>query len=182
MWGAIWQITLKLQREIGEMGGAFYPFFWHISETVRAASPHMSRQVKRNENFEKNTLVWRDLTAFVTAFCDFVSSTMDVYEAISTHRRWAEPWWRHTAGGVWVIKYKVTLYSWTLCITFYTMAKVVQNPGWQTLDPVLNAPECIYILSCQICKGLKLQPSYSSRMADFLQKEHMPHQVMIHKE
>jgi len=64
----------------------FYPFFWHISETVRATSPHMSRKVERNENFEKNTLVWRDLTAFITAFCDFVSSTMDVYEAISTHR------------------------------------------------------------------------------------------------
>jgi len=63
----------------------FYPFFWHISETVRATSPHMSRKVERNEDFEKNTLVWRDLTAFITAFCDFVSSTMDVYEAISTH-------------------------------------------------------------------------------------------------
>ena len=45
----------------------------------------MSRKVERNEDFEKNTLVWRDLTAFITAFCDFVSSTMDVYEAISTH-------------------------------------------------------------------------------------------------
>ena len=44
----------------------------------------MSRKVERNEDFEKNTLVWRDLTAF-TAFCVFVSSTMDVYEAISTH-------------------------------------------------------------------------------------------------
>ena len=43
----------------------------------------MSGKVKRNENFEKNTLVWRDLTAFITAFCDFVSSTKDVYEAIS---------------------------------------------------------------------------------------------------
>ena len=64
----------------------FYPFFWHISETIRATSPHMSRKVERNENFEKNTLVWRDLTAFITAFCDFVSSTMDVYEVISTHR------------------------------------------------------------------------------------------------
>ena len=63
----------------------FYPFFWHISETVRATSPHMSRKVDRNEDFEKNTLVWRDLTAFIAAFCDFVSSTMDVYEAISTH-------------------------------------------------------------------------------------------------
>ena len=64
----------------------FYPFFWHISETVRAISPHMSRKIERKEDFEKNTLVWRDLTAFITAFCDFVSSTMDVYEAISTHR------------------------------------------------------------------------------------------------
>ena len=63
----------------------FYPFFWHISETVRATSPHMSRKVERNEDFEKNTLVWRDLSAFITAFCDFVSSTIDVYEAISTH-------------------------------------------------------------------------------------------------
>ena len=62
----------------------FYPFFWHISETVRATSPHMSRKVERNENFEKNMLVWRDLTAFITAFCDFVSSTMDVYEANSS--------------------------------------------------------------------------------------------------
>jgi len=43
-------------------------------------------RVERNENFEKNMLVWRDLTAFIIAFCDFVSSTMDVYEAISTHR------------------------------------------------------------------------------------------------
>jgi len=64
----------------------FYPFFWHISETVRATSPHMSGKVERNENFEKNTLVWRDLTAFITAFCDFMSSTMDIYEAISRHR------------------------------------------------------------------------------------------------
>ena len=64
----------------------FYPFFWHISETVRATSPHVSRKVERNENFEKNTLVWRDLTAFITALCDFVTSTMDVYEALSTHR------------------------------------------------------------------------------------------------
>ena len=64
----------------------FYPFFWHISETIRATSPHMSRKVDRNEDFEKNTLVWRDLTAFITAFCDFVSSTMDCYKAISTHR------------------------------------------------------------------------------------------------
>ena len=63
----------------------FYPLFWHISETVKATSPHMSIKVERNEDFEKNTLVWRDLTAFITAFCDFVSSTMDVYEAISTH-------------------------------------------------------------------------------------------------
>ena len=56
----------------------FYPFFWHISETVRAISPHMSRKVERNEDFEKNTLVWRDLTTFITAFCDFVSSTIEV--------------------------------------------------------------------------------------------------------
>ena len=63
----------------------FYPFFWHISETVRAISAHMSRKVERNEDFEKNTLVWQDLTAFITAFCDFVSSTMDVHEAICTH-------------------------------------------------------------------------------------------------
>ena len=63
----------------------FYPFFGHISETVRATSPHMSRKVDRNEDFEKNTLVWRDLTTFITAFCYFVSPTMDVYEAISTH-------------------------------------------------------------------------------------------------
>ena len=45
----------------------------------------MSRKVERNEDFENNALVWRYLTAFITAFCDFVSSTMDVYEAISTH-------------------------------------------------------------------------------------------------
>ena len=45
----------------------------------------MSRKVEHNEDLEKNTLVWRDLTAFITAFCDFVSSTMNVYEAISTH-------------------------------------------------------------------------------------------------
>ena len=63
----------------------FYPFLWHISGTVRATSPHMSRKVERNENFEKNTLVWRDLTAFITAFCDFVSLTKDVYKAISAH-------------------------------------------------------------------------------------------------
>ena len=63
----------------------FYPFVWHISETVRAISPHISRKVERNEDFEKNTLVCQDLTAIITAFCDFVSSTMDVYEAISTH-------------------------------------------------------------------------------------------------
>jgi len=77
----------------GEVGRAFYPFFWHISETVRATSPYMSRKVERNEDFEKSTLVWRDLTAFITAFCDFVAQTMDVYEAISTHthRRWAGP-------------------------------------------------------------------------------------------
>jgi len=56
----------------------FYPFFWHISETVRAISPHMSRKVECKEDFEKNTFVWRDLTAFITAFSDFVSSTMDV--------------------------------------------------------------------------------------------------------
>jgi len=48
------------------------PFFWHISETVRATSPHMSRKVERNEDFEKNMLIWRDLTTFITAFCDFV--------------------------------------------------------------------------------------------------------------
>ena len=65
----------------------FYPFLWHISETVRATSPHMSRKVECNEDFEKNTLVWQDLTAFITTFCDFVSSTMDVYEAISTTHR-----------------------------------------------------------------------------------------------
>ena len=52
----------------------FYPFFWRISETV-----------ERKEDFEEITLVCRDLTAF-TAFCNFVSSTMDVYKAISTHR------------------------------------------------------------------------------------------------
>ena len=64
----------------------FYPFFWHISETVRATSPHMSTKVERKEDFKKNKLVWQDLIAFITAFCDFMSSTMDVYEAISTHR------------------------------------------------------------------------------------------------
>ena len=64
----------------------FYPFFWYISETVGATSPHMRRKAERNEDFKKNTLVWRDLAAFITAFCNFVSSTMDVYEAISTHR------------------------------------------------------------------------------------------------
>jgi len=46
----------------------------------------MSRKVERKEDFEKTTLVWRDLTAFITAFCDFVSLTVDVYKAISTHR------------------------------------------------------------------------------------------------
>ena len=64
----------------------FYLFFWHISETVRATRPHMSRKVERNEDFEKNTLVWRDPTAFITAFYDFVSLTMDIYKAISTNR------------------------------------------------------------------------------------------------
>jgi len=63
----------------------FYPFFWHISETVRTSSPHMSRKVECNEDFEENTLVSRHLTAFTTAFCDVVSSIMDVYETISTH-------------------------------------------------------------------------------------------------
>jgi len=48
----------------------------------------MSRTVERKEDFEK---VWRDSTAFITAFCDFVPSTMDVYEAIYTHRRWVGP-------------------------------------------------------------------------------------------
>ena len=69
----------------------------------------MSRKVESNEDFEKNMLVWQDLTVFITVFCD-VSSTMDVYKAISTHRWWAGPRQRHTVGGVRVIKYKVTLY------------------------------------------------------------------------
>jgi len=64
----------------------FSLFFWHISETVRVTSPHMSRKVERKKDFEKITLVWRDLTIFITAFCDILPLTMDVYEAISTHR------------------------------------------------------------------------------------------------
>lgn len=39
-----------------------------------------------NQHFEKNTLDWRDLTVFITAFCDIVSSMMDVHKAISTNR------------------------------------------------------------------------------------------------
>jgi len=46
----------------------------------------MSRKVERKKDFEKITLVWRDLTIFITAFCDILPLTMDVYEAISTHR------------------------------------------------------------------------------------------------
>ena len=72
----------------------------------------MSRKVEHNENFEKNTLVWRGLTAFITAFCSFVSSTMDIYEAISTHRDGGRGQDDVTPQGLClVIKYKVTLYS-----------------------------------------------------------------------
>ena len=64
----------------------FSPFFRHIFVTVRATGLHISRKVERKEDFEHNTLVWRDLTVFFTAFCDVVSLTMDIREAISTHR------------------------------------------------------------------------------------------------
>ena len=46
----------------------------------------MSRKVERKGDFEKNTLASRDLTVFITTFCNVVSLTMDIYEAISTHR------------------------------------------------------------------------------------------------
>ena len=44
----------------------------------------MIRKVEHKEDFEKNMLVWQDLTAFITAFCNFVSLTADIYEAIPT--------------------------------------------------------------------------------------------------
>jgi len=46
----------------------------------------MSRKVECKEDFKKNMLIWWDLTTFITAFCNVVSSIMDVYEPISTHR------------------------------------------------------------------------------------------------
>ena len=40
----------------------------------------MSRKVEHNEDFERNTLFWRDLTAFITAFITAF--------AILCHRQW----------------------------------------------------------------------------------------------
>ena len=109
----------------------FYLFFRHISETVRATSPHISRKVEHKEHFEKNTQVWWDLTVF-TAFCD-VSSTMDVYEAISTHR---DGW-----GAKIMSHHRRCVGNQVQCdsILMNTMhnnlhyRKVVQNPAWQIL-------------------------------------------------
>ena len=148
MWGAIWQVTLKLQREIGEVGGALYPFFWHISETVRAISPHMSRKVERKKDFEKNMLVWQDLTT-ITAFWDFVIDNGHLRSHIYTQRRWAGPRWCHATGGacVGVIKYKSIFLNTMYNNLHY--GKVVQNPAWQTSVLVLNAPELAWIWHLQ---------------------------------
>ena len=63
---------------------------------------------------------------------------------IYTQRWQAGPRWRHTAGGVWVFKYKVTLYSWTLCITIY-YSKVFQNPVWSQSLMHLRST-CMHVL------------------------------------
>jgi len=51
-------ITLKLQCEVGEVGGPHSPIFWHISETVRATGLHMSRKVDYNKHFKKCMIDW----------------------------------------------------------------------------------------------------------------------------
>ena len=63
--------------------------------------------------------IWNYRDADFLKACELIRLWSHIY----TQRQWAGPWWRHIAGGVWVIKYKVTLYSWTLCITTYTMEK-----------------------------------------------------------
>ena len=102
-----------------------YPFFWHISETVRATSPHMSRKVEHNEDFEKNTLVWWDLTAFITAFCFRVSQGHhDLKLLVVGSQLFVDCSWPRLNLDCWgALQYILSLYNhlWQYAYKYYVM-------------------------------------------------------------